>query len=180
VLTAVGYRINRWIRESVLTADLHRANAELARRKVRLQIIANHDQLTGLYNRYYLVDTLEREIHRAKRHQLPLSQAILDIDNFKSHNDTFGHHAGDEVLRAFGSLLNASLRATGIVCRYGGEEFLIVFPDSDGVEALDRIQNVCQDVKQRRYVCRGQESFRVSRCPEAWRNTRATGRAPTS
>jgi diguanylate cyclase (GGDEF)-like protein len=165
LLTAVGYRINRWIRETmrlqaqheILTTDLHRANAELASREAQLQIIANHDQLTGLYNRYYLVDTLEREIHRAKRHQLPLSLAILDIDNFKSYNDTFGHHAGDEVLRALGSLLSASLRATDIVCRYGGEEFLVVFPDTDGVEALNRIHSACRDIKKRRYACRGQE-----------------------
>ena len=165
VLMAVGYRINRWIRETMrLTAQLQWTTAKLARREARLQIIANHDQLTGLYNRYYLFDTLEREIHRASRNHLPLSLAMLDIDNFKSYNDDFGHHAGDEVLRALGALVTGSVRATDIVCRFGGEEFLLVFPDTDGLAALTRLQNACRDIKQMRYASQGQELPHVTVC----------------
>ena len=163
VQTAVGRRANHWIIDTLrlhaqrenLTADLYRTTAELTRREAILRIMANHDQLTGLFNRYYLLETLEREMRRARRLHAPITVAILDIDHFKDYNDNFGHEAGDEVLRAMGGMLQGAVRGSDIVCRYGGEEFLLVFLDSDTAGALPRLAKICQDIKTRQYVCQG-------------------------
>jgi diguanylate cyclase (GGDEF)-like protein len=89
---------------------------------------ANRDSLTGLFNRRYLEGTLERELARCRREGASLSMLMLDIDHFKTVNDSHGHQAGDEVLRAFSRLLLEHARAEDIVCRYGGEEFLLILP----------------------------------------------------
>jgi diguanylate cyclase (GGDEF)-like protein len=159
----VGWRANRWILDTLklqaqrenLTADLYRTTAELTRREAILRIMANHDQLTGLFNRYYLLETLGRELARARRLQVPITVAILDIDHFKDYNDNFGHAAGDEVLRATAAMLKDAVRSTDIVCRYGGEEFLIVFLDSAAATALPRLGQICQEVRQRVYQYQG-------------------------
>jgi diguanylate cyclase (GGDEF)-like protein len=163
VQAVVGWRANRWILDTLrlqaqrenLTADLYRTTAELTRREAILRIMANHDQLTGLFNRYYLLETLERELARARRLQVPVTVAILDIDHFKDYNDNFGHAAGDEVLRATAAMLKDAVRSTDIVCRYGGEEFLIVFLDSAAAAAVPRLDEVCKDIRQRTYVYQG-------------------------
>lgn len=89
---------------------------------------ANRDSLTGLFNRRYLEGTLEREMARCKREGAPLSMLLLDLDHFKLVNDSYGHQAGDEVLRVFSRALQDNARTEDIVCRYGGEEFLLVLP----------------------------------------------------
>ncbi|MBV8512089.1 MAG: diguanylate cyclase [Xanthobacteraceae bacterium] len=163
VQAVVGWRANRWIVDTLrlqaqrenLTADLYRTTAELTRREAILRIMANHDQLTGLFNRYYLLETLERELARASRLQVSVAVAILDIDHFKDYNDRFGHEAGDEVLRTTAAMLKDAVRSTDIVCRYGGEEFLIVFLDSAAVTAIPRVDQICQDIRQRVYLYRG-------------------------
>jgi diguanylate cyclase (GGDEF)-like protein len=94
----------------------------------KLKEQANRDSLTGLFNRRYLEGTLEREMARCKREGAPLSMLLLDLDHFKLVNDSYGHQAGDEVLRIFGHVLQENARAEDIVCRYGGEEFLLVLP----------------------------------------------------
>jgi len=94
----------------------------------KLREQANRDSLTGLFNRRYLEGTLERELARCRREGAPLTMLLLDIDHFKLVNDTYGHPAGDEVLRVFARALQDSARAEDIVCRYGGEEFLLVLP----------------------------------------------------
>jgi diguanylate cyclase (GGDEF)-like protein len=159
----VGWRANRWIVDTLrlqaqrenLTADLYRTTAELTRREATLRIMANHDQLTGLFNRYYLLETLERELARASRLQVSVTVAILDIDHFKDYNDNFGHEAGDEVLRTTAAMLKDAVRSTDIVCRYGGEEFLIVFLDSAAEAAVPRLTQICHEIRQRVYLYRG-------------------------
>lgn len=109
-----------------------------------LQEQATRDPLTGLFNRRYLEDTLPRELHRALRRHSPLCVAMLDLDHFKSFNDMFGHEAGDLVLREWGRLLHERLRKSDIACRYGGEEFLLVLPDSPLDDTNHRLEQICR------------------------------------
>ncbi|WP_169739337.1 sensor domain-containing diguanylate cyclase [Vibrio rhizosphaerae] len=103
-----------------------------------LEVLSITDRLTCLHNRLKLDETLEKEVSRADRHQHPLSIIMLDIDDFKVVNDTFGHQAGDEVLCKIAGLLKQHVRKTDIPGRWGGEEFLIVCPETDlhGVHIL--------------------------------------------
>ncbi len=89
------------------------------------------DPLTGLYNRRYLEEMLQRETRRALRAQHGLGLLMLDLDYFKKFNDTYGHEAGDTVLRESATLLSMSVRAEDIVCRFGGEEFLVILPQAN-------------------------------------------------
>ena len=107
---------------------------------------ANHDPLTGLFNRRYLDDTLPRELNQARRKNEPVSIAMLDIDHFKKFNDTFGHEAGDLILRELGHLFRESLRKSDIACRYGGEEFVIVLFDSTQNESLKRFETIREGI----------------------------------
>ena len=96
-----------------------------------LRAQSTKDPLTCLYNRRYLTEMLEREIRRAARAEQPLGILMLDLDHFKKFNDTYGHDAGDAVLRETASFLVRSIRAEDFVCRYGGEEFVVVLPTAD-------------------------------------------------
>lgn len=103
------------------------ANVRL-RHTLREQAIC--DPLTGLFNRRYLEETLTRELHRATRNNYPVGVIMLDIDYFKQINDTYGHDAGDTVLRTLGALLLGMVRAGDVACRYGGEEFVLILPSA--------------------------------------------------
>jgi diguanylate cyclase (GGDEF)-like protein len=96
--------------------------------KLKYQSI--RDPLTNLYNRRYLEETLSREINRAARKNLMLGVLMIDIDHFKYYNDMHGHDAGDNILKEVGSLIKADVRKSDIVCRYGGEEFVVVLLDT--------------------------------------------------
>lgn len=99
---------------------------------------AIRDPLTGLFNRRYLEESLDRELARALREGYPVSVVMADIDHFKRMNDTYGHPAGDEVLRQLAHLLQEQARASDIPCRYGGEEFLLVLPHANTATAMER------------------------------------------
>lgn len=96
----------------------------------RLKIESIRDPLTQLYNRRYMEESLAREVHHAERHNAPIGIVMLDIDRFKTFNDTYGHEVGDNVLRELGTLLRRHTRSEDIACRYGGEEFLLIFPET--------------------------------------------------
>jgi len=102
--------------------------------KERLEHLAITDGLTGLYNHRYFLQQLEAEYERARRYGLPLSCMIMDIDNFKQVNDTFGHLQGDSVLRGLASCALQTVRKSDVVARYGGEEFVVIMPQT-GLEA---------------------------------------------
>ena len=105
---------------------------------------ATHDTLTGLYNRRFLMEYFETELSRAQRRNQNLGVLMLDIDHFKRLNDTLGHDAGDFVLNEIGSLLRHTMRSEDITCRYGGEEFVILLPETNienSVKAAEKIHN---------------------------------------
>jgi diguanylate cyclase (GGDEF)-like protein/PAS domain S-box-containing protein len=106
------------------------------------------DPLTGLFNRRYMEESLEREFSRANRSKTTVAIIMMDIDHFKRFNDTFGHQAGDTLLRSLGDLLKRNTRGQDIACRYGGEEFAIVLSDSNLTGALQRAEILRQQVKQ--------------------------------
>jgi len=109
--------------------------ADLVKAREALRDQATHDPLTGLWNRYALLEALEREHSRAAREGTPLAAIMVDLDHFKGVNDTYGHLAGDAVLREAAGRMQAVVRSYDLVGRYGGEEFLIVLPGTSGVNA---------------------------------------------
>jgi diguanylate cyclase (GGDEF)-like protein len=105
------------------------------------------DPLTGLHNRRYMHEVLERELLRARRAEWSIGVLLLDLDKFKAVNDTYGHDAGDEVLKGVSRLLQSRLRAEDIVCRHGGEEFVVVLPQMPLESTLGRAEEIRQAVK---------------------------------
>jgi len=112
-------------------ADLDIKQAELVDANARLEALATHDGLTGVKNRRAFDEQLTTEIQRARRYKTPLSLILLDVDKFKQFNDSFGHPAGDGVLKRVAQLLQASVRNIDFVARYGGEEFVVLLPNTD-------------------------------------------------
>jgi diguanylate cyclase (GGDEF)-like protein len=110
--------------------------------KAKLQQEAIHDSLTGLFNRRHLDEVLPIELARSKRANSPLTILMLDIDHFKNINDTHGHQVGDTVLQAVSNTLKTSVRAGDIVCRYGGEEFILVFPGMQAGDGRARAEKI--------------------------------------
>ena len=106
------------------------------------------DPLTGLFNRRYFEEGLRRELLRCERRRLPLSLLVVDIDHFKSFNDTQGHSAGDAVLAHVGHCIGSLVRAEDMACRYGGEEFTVVMPEADAAAAMLRAESIRREVSQ--------------------------------
>lgn len=121
-----------------LNAQLQAKIGETERLQAQLKEQALRDPLTGLHNRRYLFEVAPRLIDIAQRQEGHLCVVVIDLDRFKQLNDSYGHAAGDEVLRAFSALLNQSVRRSDVLCRHGGEEFVVVMPDITlaGAEAM--------------------------------------------
>jgi len=105
------------------------------------------DALTGLYNRRYLEEVLERELRRASRAVQSLGILMIDLDHFKGFNDTYGHEAGDAVLREIGASLTKGVRAEDFVCRFGGEEFVVILPTADPAASRARAERLRSKTK---------------------------------
>jgi len=129
------------------------ANIRL-REALRAQSIK--DPLTGLYNRRYLTEMLEREVRRAVRAEQPLGILMLDLDHFKKFNDTYGHDAGDTVLRETAAFLIKSIRAEDIVCRFGGEEFVVILPTADLNVSQARAERIRSQMRELTVLHQGQ------------------------
>jgi diguanylate cyclase (GGDEF)-like protein len=151
-------RLNRNLRRAIRGRDsaelqLRETNAQLRTHLQEIRSLqhaleeqAIRDPLTGLYNRRYLDDTLERELRRAERQGSTVSVLVVDIDHFKRINDTHGHAAGDEMLKAFAALLRASVRGGDLACRWGGEEFVLLLhaaPSEGAAERAEALRLAC-------------------------------------
>ena len=130
--------------EQRLRAMTDRVGPALANLKLRdaLREMALRDGLTGMYNRRYLEDALNRELHRAERSGKPLSVVMIDIDHFKNFNDKYGHDAGDFVLSALARAITKSIRPSDIACRYGGEELVVVLCEANLECARERAEKL--------------------------------------
>ena len=134
-------RVNKALGRARIKREARKAIQKMAE-------LSTRDGLTGLYNRRYFTEALEREVARAIRRQSDLILCMFDIDHFKRINDTLGHQAGDMVLSTFGRLLTEWLRMTDIPCRYGGEEFAVILADTNKEQTLivcDRFRNALSD-----------------------------------
>lgn len=119
-----------------LEAEIRARTKDLEEANRRLEALAVTDALTRLFNRRRFEEVLALEVQRSQRTNLPLSLLMIDVDHFKHYNDTFGHQAGDEVLQTIATLVKRRIRATDTACRYGGEEFAIILPDTSKDEAM--------------------------------------------
>ena len=109
---------------------------------------ATRDWLTGLYNRRFFEETFTDHVAAANRYDRALSLVLFDIDRFKPINDTFGHEAGDDVLRHFGRLLQTTARKADIICRYGGDEFVVILPETGKDDAKRFVKRITQSLLQ--------------------------------
>jgi diguanylate cyclase (GGDEF)-like protein len=141
------------VQEMVELASMAIAGLNL-RSKLESQSI--RDGLTSLFNRHFMEIALERELQRATRRQASLAVMMLDVDHFKMFNDTYGHEAGDLVLRAVSQCLQQSVRSEDIVCRYGGEEFVIILPEISEELALERANAIRHSVNSLRMKFKGE------------------------
>jgi two-component system, cell cycle response regulator len=142
--------------------------ADRLRHNVQLSLeMAITDQLTGLHNRRYMNRHLDNLVASAGKNHKPLAFVIMDIDHFKSVNDSYGHDIGDEVLKEFASRIAANVRGIDLACRYGGEEFVVVMPDTDVAFAHSVSERLRHSIET--------TPFRISRAPHALHLTISIG-----
>ncbi len=128
-------------------------NRDLQEANEKLKELSLTDPLTSLYNRRFFDDRLGVEFRRSRRTGKPLSLLLVDLDNFKSINDRFGHLMGDEVLTACGEILRTQIRRGGdLVARYGGEEFVAVLPETDVEAAKEKAEKILEQLRHRAFV----------------------------
>lgn len=148
-LTRVFNQMTSKLRHS--QQEVESASLALQEKNQQLETLAITDGLTGLYNRNKLNDILAEEFARYRRHRRPFAVLLLDIDHFKALNDTYGHLAGDEVLKSVARTLAHSIRSVDFAARYGGEEFVIVLPETNTDTARDLAQRICSQIQKDRH-----------------------------
>ncbi|MDI3255222.1 MAG: sensor domain-containing diguanylate cyclase [Bacillota bacterium] len=124
--------------------------------RARLEHQSVRDGLTNLFNRHFMEISLDREIRRAARSRTELAVLMIDVDHFKHFNDTYGHDAGDYVLRETAEIFRNSVRAEDIICRYGGEEFVIILPETGAEAARERAEQIRRRVQNQQLRFRGE------------------------
>ena len=130
------------------TVELDALNETLHKKLEYISHIANHDRLTSVYNRYMFEELVRKEISRARRYERPLSFVMTDVDYFKKINDTYGHKTGDAVLAGIAGTLKHSVRASDYVARWGGEEFVIILPDTTKAQACVLAETLRKTIEQ--------------------------------
>lgn len=118
----------------------------------KLKKIAEHDELTNLYNRYILFDQGKKEIAKAQRSNLPLSLLMIDIDRFKSVNDQYGHLIGDEILAKFAALISKTQRSYDLTVRFGGEEFVILLPNTSAEQSAIVAEKIRRNINEHTFI----------------------------
>ena len=124
--------------------------------RARLENQSIRDGLTNLFNRHFMEISLDREIRRAARSRTELAVLMIDVDHFKHFNDTFGHEAGDYVLREVAEVFRNTVRVEDIICRYGGEEFVIIFPETGAESAKTRAEEIRRQIQRLQLRFRGE------------------------
>jgi len=130
--------------------------------KERLEFQAAHDELTGLYNRRHMLSELERELSHAMRYDVPLSVVMIDLDKFKSVNDAYGHAAGDAALRHVSKLLKKHARASDVIGRWGGEEFLALLPHNTLSSASHAVAKWLESLRRKPFMTPAGEPLEIS------------------
>ncbi|WP_454666748.1 GGDEF domain-containing protein [Acinetobacter calcoaceticus] len=146
----LAYATDRQHRENYLQNCMIELNRiELMQQAQQLSLLSQQDALTGLANRRYLDETLDNEWRRALRHETPLTIMMVDIDYFKSYNDTLGHLKGDECLKEIAIAISSiAARSGDLVARYGGEEFLLLFPMTNAQQALIQVERLMSAINK--------------------------------
>lgn len=143
-----------------MRARVGEAEQEIARLQGELSetsAMVRHDQLTGAQNRKGLEETLDRELARAKRRESPICVALLDVDNFKALNDTYGHQTGDDALVHLARVIREAMRPHDTLARYGGEEFLVILPDTALADALAAVTRLQRELTKRFFLHRNEK-----------------------
>lgn len=132
---------------ALVLADLLSLVVINLRLREQLEMQTVKDPLTGLFNRRYLLETINRNIFHPERKEYPVSVIMIDIDRFRSINDEYGFAAGDQVLKAVGEFIKGHIRGSDIACRYGGEEFVIILPGLPLEPAVKRLESIREEIK---------------------------------
>lgn len=150
VIVAHDITFHKWLENDMKYANeaLIRQLDEIEQLRADLEEQAIRDPLTNVYNRRYMAEFLDKEIARAEREKTPVSLVIMDMDNFKQFNDSYGHKCGDIVLQAFANFLLEHTRRGDVVCRYGGEEFVILMPNAPLEIGYERAETWRQDFSE--------------------------------
>ena len=156
---AIGDEVQRFAK---MFADQIAPAVANLRMQETLRMRAVRDALTGLYNRRYMEESLACALVRAARHERRVGVVILDVDHFKRFNDQFGHAGGDALLQQFARLMQNVVREDDVVCRYGGEEFVIVMADTDAGQVRSRAEALVEAVRQLHVHHDGEELGRIT------------------
>ncbi len=148
-------QVNEMVELAAMTIAGLNLRAKLENQSIR-------DGLTRLFNRHFMAIALEREVHRALRSTSPLAVLMIDVDHFKAFNDAFGHEAGDTVLREVAECFRQSVRSEDVVCRYGGEEFIIILPETNEETAVERAELIRQAISKLRVQSKGETLRQIS------------------
>ena len=151
-LFAMGLGADDFLTKPIQPQHLISSVTNRISRSLILRSFMVRDSLTGLLNHTAIKDQLAREVAQTKRRVAPLAFAMVDIDHFKQVNDTYGHPAGDRVIKSLSRLLKQRLREADMVGRYGGEEFAVILSNTDGATAVKVLDSIRKDFSQLRHL----------------------------